>query len=82
MTYLARNAVNDTVLEFANRDVIDHDTSVIIRALGLRLGMFSSFEIGRCHECKHWYKGHCTEKQIATVKTDPQFYCANGEAKE
>lgn len=81
MTYLARNTVNDTVLEFANRDVIDHDTSVIIRALGLRLALLPAMEIVRCHECKHWYKGHCTEKEIATVKTDPQFYCANGEGK-
>lgn len=36
----------------------------------------------RCYQCRHWYKGHCTEKQIATIKTDPQFYCANGEKRE
>lgn len=33
--------------------------------------------IGRCGECEHWYKGHCSTGPCATEETDADFYCSN-----
>lgn len=33
--------------------------------------------IGRCGECEHWYKGHCSTGPYATEETDADFYCSN-----
>ena len=31
--------------------------------------------VGRCMECGHWYKDHCTTGPCAAEKTDEDFYC-------
>lgn len=38
--------------------------------------------IGRCGECKHWYKKHCAHGTCATEPTKSSFYCGNFEPKE
>lgn len=39
--------------------------------------------VGRCGECAHWYKGHCTSSgPCAAEETDADFYCPNFEPKE
>ena len=38
--------------------------------------------IGRCGECKHWYKKHCAHRTCATEPTKSSFYCGNFEPKE
>lgn len=38
--------------------------------------------IGRCGECRHWYKGHCAHGTFATDPTESDFYCGNFEPKE
>lgn len=38
--------------------------------------------VGRCMECGHWYKGHCTTGPCAAEKTDADFYCRNFKQKE
>lgn len=37
--------------------------------------------IGRCGECKHWYKGHCASGTFATEETDADFFCGNYKPK-
>lgn len=37
--------------------------------------------IGRCGECKHWYKGHCASGTFATEETDAEFFCGNYKPK-
>lgn len=37
---------------------------------------------GRCGECAHWYKGHCTSGPCAAEETDADFYCQNFKQKE
>lgn len=36
--------------------------------------------VGRCGECEHWYKGHCSTGSCATEETDADFYCPNFQA--
>ena len=36
----------------------------------------------RCKDCKHWYKHHCSHGICATEKTDPDWFCADGERKD
>ena len=38
--------------------------------------------IGRCGECKHWYKKHCAHGTCATEPTKSSFYCGDFEPKE
>lgn len=35
----------------------------------------AALPVGRCMECGHWYKGHCTTGPCAAEKTDEDFYC-------
>lgn len=37
--------------------------------------------IGKCGECKHWYKGHCASGTFATEETDAEFFCGNYKPK-
>ena len=37
--------------------------------------------IGRCGECKHWYKQHCAHGPCATEPTDADFSCGGFEPK-
>lgn len=37
--------------------------------------------VGRCKECKYWYKKHCTTGVCATEETNANFYCSNFEPK-
>lgn len=37
--------------------------------------------IGRCVECKHWYKQHCAHGPCATEPTDADFSCGGFEPK-
>lgn len=37
--------------------------------------------IGRCGECKHWYKRHCVNGPCATEPTDTDFFCGSFELK-
>lgn len=37
--------------------------------------------MGRCGECAHWYKGHCTHGPCATEPTEPDFFCGSFEPK-
>lgn len=38
--------------------------------------------IGRCRECKHWYKQHCANGPCATEPTDADFSCGAFEPKD
>lgn len=39
--------------------------------------------VGRCGDCAHWYKEHCTSSgPCAAEETDAEFYCPNFEPKE
>ena len=36
----------------------------------------------RCKDCRHWYKHHCAHGICATEKTNPDWFCADGERRE
>lgn len=38
--------------------------------------------VGRCGDCGHWYKGHCSTGPCAAEETDADFYCRNFKSKE